>query len=86
MHSDVSITLPAVAEIAPVSGQAALSLDIGPTISNHEQPSLSIIIPTRNETDNIEPLVGALKQALANVAIEIIFVDDSDDGTVAHHH
>jgi len=83
MHSDVSITLPAAAEIAPVSGQAALSLNIGPTISNHEQPSLSIVIPTRNETDNIEPLVGALKQALANVAMEIIFVDDSDDGTVA---
>src|SRR6266487_4841483 len=73
MHSDVSITLPAVAEIAPVSGQAALSLNIGPRISYHEQPSLSIVIPTRNETDNIEPLVGALKQALANVAMEIIF-------------
>jgi dolichol-phosphate mannosyltransferase len=47
------------------------------------QPELSIVIPTRNETDNIEPLIDALKQALADVAIEIIFVDDSDDGTVA---
>ena len=83
MHSDPGVILPAMAEIAPVSDQAALSLSIEPAISHHEQPSISIVIPTRNETDNIEPLVSALIRALDNVAMEIIFVDDSDDGTAA---
>ena len=82
MYSDVGIALPDVAEVEPVSGQAAL-LDIASTSYKHERPFVSIVIPTRNETDNIEPLVGALKQALVDVAMEIIFVDDSDDGTVA---
>jgi dolichol-phosphate mannosyltransferase len=83
MHSNVSIAPPDVADIEQVSEQAALLIDFGPANYKHEQPSLSIVIPTRNETDNIEPLVDALKQALADVAMEIIFVDDSDDGTVA---
>jgi dolichol-phosphate mannosyltransferase len=47
------------------------------------QPGLSVVVPTRNEADNIEPLVGRLEQALPGVAFEIIFVDDSDDTTVA---
>jgi dolichol-phosphate mannosyltransferase len=45
------------------------------------RPKLSVIIPTRNETRNIEPLVDRLRAALAGTPAEIIFVDDSDDGT-----
>src|SRR5581483_10351802 len=37
--------------------------------------SLSVIVPTRNEADNIE--------ALAGIPAEVIFVDDSDDDTPA---
>src|SRR5437879_5665249 len=42
---------------------------------------LSIVVPTRNEHDNIRPLVEALHHALYGLHIEIIFVDDSDDDT-----
>ena len=46
-----------------------------------ERPSLSIIVPTRNEAGNVEKLVTGLEQALPNVALEVIFVDDSTDDT-----
>jgi cellulose synthase/poly-beta-1,6-N-acetylglucosamine synthase-like glycosyltransferase len=42
---------------------------------------LSVVIPTRNEQDNIRPLLEALCDALQGLAVEIIFVDDSDDDT-----
>jgi putative flippase GtrA len=44
-------------------------------------PELTVIIPTRNERDNVEPLLERLTVALAGTAAEIIFVDDSDDDT-----
>ncbi len=44
-------------------------------------PSLSLVIPTRNESNNIEPLVSRLQKALGDIEAEIIFVDDSDDDT-----
>src|SRR3954454_23214891 len=45
------------------------------------RPKLSVIIPTRNETRNIAPLLERLRSALAGIPAEIIFVDDSDDDT-----
>ncbi len=42
---------------------------------------LSIVIPTRNEQDNVSPLLTALHMALTGMAVEVIFVDDSDDTT-----
>jgi dolichol-phosphate mannosyltransferase len=44
-------------------------------------PLLSLVIPTRDERDNIEPLIAALGAAGLPEAVEIIFVDDSEDGT-----
>lgn len=45
---------------------------------------LTIIIPTLNERDNIEPLVTLLAEALSGTAWEVIFVDDdSQDGTAS---
>jgi dolichol-phosphate mannosyltransferase len=45
--------------------------------------TLSVIIPTYNERENILPLVERLSRTLANYHYEIIFVDDnSKDGTV----
>lgn len=45
---------------------------------------LAIIVPTKNEAGNVEPLVHLLETALAGVAWEVIFVDDdSRDGTAA---
>jgi len=42
---------------------------------------LTVVIPTRNEHDNIMPLLLALREALDGIKVEIIFVDDSDDDT-----
>ncbi len=45
---------------------------------------LSVIVPTFNEVDNVEPMVRALDAALDGIAFEVIFVDDdSPDGTAA---
>ncbi len=44
---------------------------------------VSVVIPTYNERDNVATLIHRLEQALADVSAEIIFVDDSDDGTPA---
>ncbi len=45
------------------------------------QPLLSVVVPTRNERDNITPLLTELHQALEGVPAEVIIVDDSDDET-----
>jgi len=47
------------------------------------RPGLSIVVPTRNEAGNIAALVDRLEQALPDTSLEILFVDDSDDETVA---
>ena len=44
---------------------------------------LTIVVPTLNERDNVEPLVARIGQALDGIAWDIIFVDDdSSDGTL----
>ena len=46
-------------------------------------PSVSIIIPTFNERDNVALIAEAVGKALADIAFEIVFVDDdSTDGTL----
>jgi cellulose synthase/poly-beta-1,6-N-acetylglucosamine synthase-like glycosyltransferase len=42
---------------------------------------LSVIVPTRNEAASIAPLLEALRPALDGINAEVIFVDDSTDGT-----
>src|ERR1700724_4071535 len=43
---------------------------------------LAVVIPTRNERENIPLLLAALTKALAGIEWEVIFVDDnSPDGT-----
>jgi dolichol-phosphate mannosyltransferase len=46
-------------------------------------PDLSLVIPTLNERDNINPLISELAQSLDGLSWEAIFVDDSRDGTDA---
>lgn len=46
-------------------------------------PELTIVVPTRNEAGNVEPLVRALEDVLRTTSAELIFVDDSDDTTPA---
>ena len=40
-----------------------------------------MIVPTRNEANNVVPLLDRLEAALEGQAIEILFVDDSTDET-----
>jgi len=45
-------------------------------------PQLSIVVPTRNEHDNVRPAYDALCRVLQGIDWEVIFVDDdSKDGT-----
>src|SRR5262245_19249614 len=45
-------------------------------------PELTVIVPTRNERDNVCPVYEALCRTLEGVDWEVIFVDDdSQDGT-----
>ncbi|WP_083776005.1 glycosyltransferase [Sphaerobacter thermophilus] len=57
--------------------------DIVPDESSPIPPSLTIVVPTRNEAENVGPLVERLDRCLPGQVLEIIFVDDSDDDTVA---
>jgi dolichol-phosphate mannosyltransferase len=46
-------------------------------------PELTVVVPTRNERENIAPLVDRLREVLAGIEWEAIFVDDdSTDGTI----
>jgi dolichol-phosphate mannosyltransferase len=42
---------------------------------------LTLVIPTRNEADNVPRLVRELKESLSGVDYQIVFVDDSTDET-----
>jgi glycosyltransferase involved in cell wall biosynthesis len=44
-------------------------------------PELSLVIPTYNERDSLAPLMAELHAALAGIDWEVVFVDDSTDGT-----
>jgi dolichol-phosphate mannosyltransferase len=46
-------------------------------------PTLSVVVPTRNEEGNVAPLLQRLDDALSflDVPWEVVFVDDSDDTT-----
>ena len=44
-------------------------------------PEVGVVVPTRNEQENIRPLVASLRDALRGLHVEVIFVDDSDDDT-----
>jgi dolichol-phosphate mannosyltransferase len=46
-------------------------------------PELTIVVPTRNEAGNVGPLIRRIDAALLGMTIEVLFVDDSDDGTAA---
>ena len=63
-------------------GGAALPAD--PILSTMPgAPQLSVVVPTRNEADNLPLLIGRLRQALAGLEVEICVVDDSDDDSAA---
>lgn len=46
-----------------------------------EPLALSFVIPTRNESENVRPLLTSICEAVPGSQKEVIFVDDSDDDT-----
>jgi dolichol-phosphate mannosyltransferase len=53
-----------------------------PDASPEIAPDIAVVVPARNEAENVGPLVDEIAAALAGRAHEIVFVDDgSDDGT-----
>src|SRR4051812_43657380 len=44
---------------------------------------LTIVVPTRNEADNVPRLVRELRESLSDLDYRVVFVDDSTDGTPA---
>ena len=51
-------------------------------------PTLTVVVPTRNERESVPELLARLVPALAGIGAEILFVDDSDDDTperIAEH-
>lgn len=47
-----------------------------------DNPKISIVVPTRNEADNIEPLLSKIGEVMNKYDVEVLFVDDSTDSTV----
>jgi len=65
---------------------SALSpVQLRPTAQAPVQPlELSVVIPTFNEHDNLDPLLSLIDGALTGIRWEVIFVDDDSlDGTAA---
>ena len=48
---------------------------------NGKTPVISVVIPTRNEAENIRPLLSRLTALAQTSLIEILFIDDSSDHT-----
>ncbi len=46
-------------------------------------PLVSLIIPTRNESDNIFPLMQSISGNMDGIGYEVVIVDDSDDDKTA---
>jgi glycosyltransferase involved in cell wall biosynthesis len=51
------------------------------THANQSGLIVSVIVPTRNESGNVEKLLTSIKNAFYGTLIEVIFVDDSTDDT-----
>lgn len=55
--------------------------ELTPIMNGSGRPVASLVIPSRNEAGNIGELITRLEGALTGIDAEIIFVDDSSDGT-----
>ncbi|WP_172382399.1 glycosyltransferase family 2 protein [Streptomyces sp. MNP-20] len=66
------------------AADAAVSEGLGPLAPDGVRTTVTVIIPTFNEADNVEELLTRLAAALpGHLDCEALFVDDSTDGTPA---
>ena len=42
---------------------------------------VTVVVPTRNERDNVVPLLRRLEKVRPDVRLEVLFIDDSSDDT-----
>jgi len=70
-------------EESSLTGAGVVTSEQG--VASRDGRSLSVIIPTRNEADNVQILARRLAVSLRDAGLrgELIFVDDSDDETPA---
>ena len=68
------MTAPTVLHPAPVGRAANAAPAVG-------APQLTVVVPTFNEAGNVEPLLRRLGTSLSGLRAEVLFVDDSTDGT-----
>jgi len=62
--------------------RASIDAESDPTAPRDaRQFSLSIIVPTKNESGNVRPLLSAIERATQGIRVEVLFVDDSADDT-----
>ncbi|WP_322768949.1 glycosyltransferase family 2 protein [Frankia sp. Cr1] len=67
----------------PVAQQSVLAGPAGPrsAVKSEVRPQLTVIVPTRNEAANVVALLNRVDAALEGMDAEVLFVDDSTDGT-----
>lgn len=69
-------------EGVPHAGHPGVETRLAPESSTRRPwAEVTVIVPTRNESDNIAPLTARLGKALAGHEAAVLFVDDSDDDT-----
>jgi dolichol-phosphate mannosyltransferase len=64
-----------------VTRQAAAGRLPATELAPTSPPRLTVLVPTRNEADNVRPLLNGLSSAMAAMSLEIVIVDDSTDDT-----
>src|ERR687894_87891 len=67
-------------ERADFGGRVASRWNAG-SAPNSNRVLLTLVIPTRNEADNVPELVRELRESLSGVDYRVVFVDDSTDET-----
>jgi dolichol-phosphate mannosyltransferase len=53
----------------------------GPGTEGGSNMLLTLVVPTRNEAENVPRLVREIRQSLSDLDYRVVFVDDSTDGT-----
>ncbi|MEU6067640.1 glycosyltransferase [Streptomyces sp. NPDC047082] len=67
---------------AAQEGTPTAGRELGGGDGDGAAPRLTVLVPTRDEQESIPLLLNRLGPAVATLGAEILFVDDSDDGTV----
>ncbi len=57
--------------------------EASPQVSGAARPGVSVVVPVKNEADNLEPLVDEIARALTGRAFEVVFVDDGSTDRTA---